>query len=148
MVKWRKKQIRNNKIKKPQNESMRKHKLTLKTKEIFIFYHLEDCWDKTYFKIEKCTSMHQWDFLYVGDWNSKVPCELNSSFFYQRFIRKWYIEGTKPFANGSLCDQNHLKINKWWLFCVFSYDSIVYFTKKTLILHLQNVSNNRFPWGI
>ena len=30
-IKWQKKQIRNNKTKKPQNESMRKHKLTLKT---------------------------------------------------------------------------------------------------------------------
>lgn len=41
MVKLQKKQIRNNKIKKPQNESMRKHKLTLKTTAIFRFWDLE-----------------------------------------------------------------------------------------------------------
>lgn len=39
MVKLQKKQIRNNKIKKPQNENMRKHKLTLKTTIIFLFFH-------------------------------------------------------------------------------------------------------------
>ena len=38
--KMTKKQIRNNKIKKPQNERMRKHKLTLKTTIIFRFYPL------------------------------------------------------------------------------------------------------------
>ena len=40
-IKWQKKQIRNNKIKKPQNESMRKQKLTQKTIVIFRFWHLE-----------------------------------------------------------------------------------------------------------
>ena len=37
VAKWRKKQIRNNKIKKPKNESKRKHKLTLKTTINFRF---------------------------------------------------------------------------------------------------------------
>ena len=37
-IKWQKKQIRNNKIKKPQNERMRKQKLTRKTRGIFRFY--------------------------------------------------------------------------------------------------------------
>ena len=36
-IKWQKKQIRNNKIKKPQNERMGKHKLTLKTMINFRF---------------------------------------------------------------------------------------------------------------
>lgn len=42
-VKQLKKQIRNNNIKKPQNESMRKQKLTRKTILIFRFLHLERC---------------------------------------------------------------------------------------------------------
>ena len=38
-IKWQKKQIRNNKTKKPNIESMRKQKLTRKTMLNFQFYH-------------------------------------------------------------------------------------------------------------
>lgn len=48
MAKWRKKQIRNNKIKKPQNESMGKHKLTRKTTIIFRFCLFENVCYKEY----------------------------------------------------------------------------------------------------
>lgn len=41
IIKERKKQIGNNKIKKLENESMRKQKLTLKTTIIFRFCHHE-----------------------------------------------------------------------------------------------------------
>ena len=43
----KKKPIRNNKIKKPQNESMRKHKLTRKATVIFRFCHFK-CADRNY----------------------------------------------------------------------------------------------------
>ena len=46
-AKWRKKQNGNNKIKKPQNESMRKYKLTLKTIINFRFWHFKNMANRT-----------------------------------------------------------------------------------------------------
>ena len=54
MIKWRKKQIRNNIIEKPQNESMRKHKLTLKTMVIFRFWHFKNMAKERYSWTHTC----------------------------------------------------------------------------------------------